>query len=184
MTHMAISIKASDVSPSGQVVVIAMVSDNTGREKNFLSGQEVKFFLNGNRQDPPELTNEDGVAEKTLDIPVGSHIILVRTADGNEVTVKVLNKGISKKPARIKTRVDQLGPSKYQVTIQVLTEEGRGVENSVVRLIGSINESGFIDLDKTDENGVVSHDITVTEETKISIIVLGSSLNTWKNLYP
>jgi len=120
-------------------------------------------------------------------LAVGVHTIVVVTEDGRHRNMKPINiprpEEKPKKPAKIMV-YESGSDGNYSLTFQVLTEDDSPVPKAKVRIIDPDVPNRFYDLKPTDEKGVTKRKIQFTTPEKLlNVLVLGSSVSTWKNLF-
>jgi len=120
----------------------------------------------------------------------GPHSIVVVTTDGRHRNVKSINiptpeKEKQKKPAKIVARETYLKGGCI-LTFQILTEEGDVVSKAILQISDQTGGRGSHNLSPTDSRGVTKRKIMFKpgeKEIFMRIVVLGSELSIWKNLF-
>jgi len=165
-----------------EVSVIATVKDG----KKLIPNQQVQFYLGKDPIDSPEATDGSGTASKEFLLPKGIHTVFARLQDGtSSKTTIILKEEKPKKPAKIIAHETYLKGG-YTLTFQVLTEEGNAVSGAILQISDQTGERGLHNLSPTDSKGITKRRIMFKpgeKEIFVRIVVLGSEISIWKNLF-
>lgn len=165
-----------------EVSVIATVKDG----KKLIPNQEVQFCLGKNPIDSPEVTDGTGMASKELLLPKGIHTVFARLQDRtSSKTTIVLKEEKPKKPAKIISH-ETYSKGSCALMFQVLTQEDLPVSGAILKISDQTGKRGSRNLPPTDNRGVTQRRIRFKPEEKevfLKIMVLGSEISIWKNLF-
>jgi len=174
--------EANKVNEDWELTAIATVIDPKWPVPNI----EIQFYHNGKAFDSPIATDGEGrTIKEFVSLKNGAHTIEAQIIGTTTKArqVKQLKEVRPKKPAKIICH-PRGSKGKYDLMFQVLAEDDSPVKGAVVRILDIDNPSGFVDLTPTDKDGVIDHKIEFTEKEKIfTIMVLGTPISIWKNLF-
>lgn len=163
--------------------VIAQIRDG----KKVVSNEPVQFYLGTKEYESPLLTEGDGRAVKEFFVPSGIYTIFAEISDGTrkKITIPVIKP--EEEPPDNPTKIfcyESGSKGNYHLTIQVLMEKDKPAKKIKVRILDKDMPNKFYDLPLTDDFGLTETNIQFSEKEKnITIIVLGTSILIWKNLF-
>ena len=161
-----------------RVTIIATVKENQKPSEN----KAVTFML-GNRQIGGLVaTDADGKASQSFFLPNGTYIIIAKLQDGTQHDIAIAL-GSERSKARIVSRQKMEGDGKYNISFQVLANDGKPIADAILRMF-AMGES--CDLSPTDANGMVELGILLHQKELVcDFVLVGSNpkVSVWKNFF-
>ena len=162
-TREHLSLEASPPNRIGDQWSVTVVA--TVRKGKFpFTNEEVSFYLSGAPQGS-EFTDSFGVAPKTFLLGKGVYEIAARLKSGLASKIHLALKEDIKKPAKVV--LDAVGMNgKYELTVYVLTEDGKGIPKISVRVVEECGLEASKNLE-TNEFGVASHGVHFRDSRRV-----------------
>ena len=162
-TREHLSLEASPPNRIGDEWSVTVVA-TTRKGKFPLTNEEVSFYLSGVSQGS-EFTDSFGVAPKTFLLGKGVYEIAARLKSGLASKIHLALKEDIKKPAKVV--LDAVGMNgKYELTVYVLTEDGKGIPKIFVRIVEECGLEAPKNLE-TNEFGTASHRVHFTDSRRV-----------------
>lgn len=174
--------EANKVNEEWGLTAIAIVTNPKWPVPNV----EVQFYYNGQPIDSPTATDGEGrITKEFVSLGKGAHTFeaqIVGTAIKTRQS-KVFKEEKLKKAAKILS-FESGSKGKYRLVFQVLTEDDLPVPGATIRILDAERRTGFYDLETTNAKGVTQTTIRFTTKEKLlTILVLGTPISIWKNLF-
>lgn len=161
-----------------RVTVTATVKENQKPAEN----KAIAFLMGARQIGELVATNTDGNVSQSFFLPGGTYIIIAKLPDGTQRDITIAL-GSGKERARIVSRQTMKGNGKYNISFQVLANDGKPIADAVIRMF-AMGES--CDLPPTDANGKVELDILLHQKELVCDFVLVGSdprASVWKNFF-